>query len=26
LLSWFIIPALTWPVFLYWTAYHKLFT
>jgi len=22
---WFIIPALTWPIDLYWTRYHKLF-
>jgi hypothetical protein len=22
---WFFMPALTWPVFLYWTLYHWLF-
>jgi hypothetical protein len=22
---WFIIPAITWPIDLYWTLYHKLF-
>jgi hypothetical protein len=22
---WFFIPALTWPIDLYWTLYHKIF-
>jgi hypothetical protein len=22
---WFIIPAITWPIDLYWTLYHKFF-
>jgi hypothetical protein len=25
LFLWFIIPAIIWPIDLYWTLYHKLF-